>query len=197
MIKLKSILNESVEDYIKVYHGGKKWSRWDASVSAPKKGRYEAGAGIYTTTNYETAQKYGRGSNVVSIVYVDKDITLADAVDIPIEDAVNFVKLYIGTKNRRDFLDAIQKSYDRMGRLPAFIMLNMSVNLEIGGKQAMEVMKFVVEHGVDASLQSQSGEEEWLVIHNPEIIKKVVHTKPSDISIDDYMLPKVSSQITS
>ena len=195
-MKLKNLLNEGIEsDYIKLYHGGKKWSKWNAEVSAPKKGRYEAGAGIYTTTYYETAQKYARGSNVVSIVYIDKDITLADNVNLPIEDLVNFVKLYIGPKNRKQFLSNIEDSYQRMKRFPASHLLNLSVNFEIGGKQAMEVMKFVVEHGVDASLQKMSGDEEWLVIHNPTIIKKVVHTTPKDVSVDDYNLPTVSSQL--
>ena len=195
-MKLKTLLHEGVEsDYIKVYHGGKKWAKWDAKVSTPKKGRYEVGAGIYTTTHYETAQKYARGSNVVSIIYVDKDITLANNVNLPIDDVIDFVKLYIGPKNRKQFLSDIENSYKRMKRFPASHLLNLSVNFEIGGKQAMEVMRFVVEHGVDASLQSQSGDEEWLVIHNTDIIRKVIHTTPSDISVDNYNLPTVSSQL--
>lgn len=175
-------------DIIWLYHGGAKWEKFNAKISKPKRGRYEAGAGIYLTNNYETARKYARGNKVVSKVGISKNITLAEDVLIPKEDVVRFVKTYIGPKNRGAFLESIEEYTKHPDKYPAYYLVNLSVGYEVGGSQALAIKDFIVEYGVDASKYKQSGEEVWIVVHNVDIIKKVIHTKPSDISVDEYML---------
>lgn len=199
MIKMKDIITENDDPFaglIKMYHGGRKWSHFDAEVVTPKRGRAEAGPGIYTTTSYETASSYARGSNVVSIVGIQKNITLADAVNISLIDILEFAKTYIGPKNRKDFISICRNSAERQNQdsIPAQHLLNITVNLEIGGKQGMHVMKFIVGHGVDASIQRNS-QDEWLIIHNPKVIKKVIHTKPSDVAVEKWDLPSINKQM--
>lgn len=168
------------------YHGGAKWEKYNAEVKQPKKGRYEAGAGIYLTNSYETARKYAKGSKIVSKVGINKDIKFAHSVKIPKEHIIAFLKTYVGPKYRNQIISDL----DRVGGdlYPANYLINLSINYEVGGRNAIAIKDFLVEHGVDASLYKQSGDEVWVVVHNTKIIQKVIHTKPSDVSVDDYML---------
>lgn len=180
------------DNFIWMYHGGRKWESFSAKVQTPKKGRYEAGPGIYLTSHYETALKYARGSNVVSLVGVLKDITLSNNTELNLTDVEHFIKTYIGPKNRRDMMDDVIRYTKRTNKTtyPAEFLINLSVNYEIGGKQSMYLLNFLVDNGIDATVTYKPGnqDETWLVVHNPRIIKKVIHTKPSDISLDDYVL---------
>lgn len=184
-------------EYVKMYHGGGKWNAWEAVIQKPKKGRFESGIGINLTNHYNTARRYARGSNIVSIVLLDKNLTLAEDVEIPLDDAIEFIKTYIGPSKRGEFIDIVKRLGERLNRdsIPTTSMINLSVNLEIGGKQGLYLNDFIVERGVDASLTSHSNNEDWLIIHNPRIIKKIIHTKPSDISAEEYELPKVKDQL--
>lgn len=169
-----------------LYHGGAKWNHFDAQIRKPSKNRYEAGAGIYLTNSYETARKYAKGSKVVSKVGIIKNLIKAEDVKIKKSDVINFLKTYISPKFRKLMLgdlDRVKGDY-----YPAYYLINLSVNYEVGGKNALYINNFIVEHGVDISIQKQSGDEIWVVVHNPKIIKKVIHTKPSDIKLDDYTL---------
>lgn len=184
--------------YVKMYHGGSKWHHFEAKLNAPKKGRFESGIGINLTTHYDTARRYAKGSRVVSIVLLDPNLKLAEDVAIPFEKVEGFLKSYIGPKNRGNMLDSCKNILKRENKntVWANYLVNLSVGYGIGGKQGLALTKFIVEHGVDASMYSQSNNEDWLIIHNTEVIKKVIHTKPLDVSVDDYELPRVKEQLT-
>lgn len=195
MIKLRHILNEKMnldDNFIWMYHGGRKWQPYEAQVKPAKKGRYEAGPGIYLTNHYDTALKYARGSNIVSLIGVSKDLTFSNDVDIDVGDIEQFIKTYIGPKNRKDMMNDVLRYTERTNRstYPSEFLINLSVNYEIGGKQLSYLLNFLVDNGIDCTLTSKPGNQDeiWLVVHNPSVIKKVIHTKPSDISVDDYVL---------
>lgn len=198
IIELENLYeNVQNSNLIPLYHGGRKWMVSNAVVHSPKNGRYEAGAGIYLTNNYETASKYAKGSNVVSIVYIENTVRLTDNILVSIDELVDFIKTNIGFKNRKHFINDFQRWVERTNNsnIPVYVLNNLGVNYEIGGSQMLRINNFMVEHGADVSIHNSSIDDEWVVVHNPKVIKKIVHTKPNDINLDDLVLPKASTLI--
>lgn len=69
-------------------------------------------------------------------------------------------------------------------------MNNLIVNWQAGsGDVGIELKDFFVSKGVDASEQDQSGEEFWLVVFNPKIIKGYSVVDPK--KIETFMLPSI------
>ena len=198
MIKLLQILKEIKEadeptDTFRMYHGGKKWSFTPDSIQAGSKGRYEGGVGIYFTNSYNRARTYARGGKVVHIVEIDKNYRDINSVNISVEEMVDFVKGVYGLKKRNDIIRDILSYSQRTKRteISGEILNNLVVNYEAGaGRPGVEIAKFLASKGVDASLQNQSGEERWLVVFNPKILKKVATVNPKNINSDsEFMLP--------
>jgi len=78
------------ENVIKMWHGSK---RWDGTpeIQPPRQSRYEAGPGIYLTTNYETARKYAKGGGSTLLMTLKPEIRFADKVQIPLQEATKFI----------------------------------------------------------------------------------------------------------
>jgi hypothetical protein len=176
-IKSSITLNETESsDTFTMYHGGKRWSLTPDSLQPSVKGRYEGGVGIYFTNSYDTARKYAKGGNVVHTV-----------------EMINFVKTVSGLRKRNDIVKDILAYSQRTSRteISGEVLNNLIVNHEAGsGRPGVEIAKFLVSKGVDASLQNQSGEERWLVVFNPKILKKITVVNPKNIGSDsEFMLP--------
>ena len=70
------------------------------------------------------------------------------------------------------------------------VLNNLVVNYEAGcGKQGIEVTKYIVSRGGDATVV-RNGNEDWLVVFNPKIIKyyRKVDTKEKI----EFELPRIS-----
>ena len=190
--KLKTENTET--NTFQMYHGGKRWSGLPSEILPSEKGRYEGGVGIYFTNKYETAVKYGRGSRVVHIVDIDKNYKDLEDVDISLDNLVNFVKNVYGLRKKKEIIEDMVNYSKRTNKtnIPAEVLNNLIVNYEAGaGKVGVEITKYFVSNGIDASLQHQSGGEEWLVVFNPKIIKKVSVVDPKMVKNDfEWMLPK-------
>jgi hypothetical protein len=199
--KLNQIIKETVKDAlgipnnsIKLYHGGTKWTPSDAKVPTPKKGRYESGPGIYLTTNYWTARNYAKGNKIVSIVELEKNIKFANQVKLSKEEAINFVNNLPRLKKKKELINDFIRISERDGYIEAESVINLFVNYEIGaGSIGLELAKWLASKGVDAVLYHVKTKEDWVVVINPKIIKKVIHTKPDDIK--EYDFPLVSQQL--
>lgn len=182
----------------RMYHGGSRWSYLPDDIQPGKKNRYEAGVGIYFTNSYNTARKYARGGKVVHMVEIDKNYRDISRVMISVEEMVNFVKSVSGLKKRNDIIKDILAYSQRTNRteISGDVLNNLIVNYEAGaGRPGVEIAKFLASKGVDASLQRQSGEEVWLVVFNPKILKKVTVVNPKDINSDsDFMLPSSTNE---
>lgn len=188
-MKLKTIL-ESIGNTFQVYHGGSKW--YGEPEIRPIKGRYEGGPGIYFTTNYETAKKYAKGSNVVQIVDIDKSFTDLKSIKVDIDIIFEFLDLLNGLKKRKEIKSDIQRYADRIQKqeIPLTVLNNLIINWEAGsGEIGKEIARFFTKNGADAIVEDQSGEEQWLVVFNPKIIKNYKVTSPKEI--ETYMLPKI------
>ena len=200
MIKLKNILQESETinppvSTFQMYHGGKRWSQIPSEIIGSNKGRYEAGVGIYFTNDYNTARRYAKGSRVVHIVDINKNFKEIRSVNIPLTDIVGFLKNLSGLKHRKDIIDDIINNAKRMGQdyISANVLNNLIVNYESGsGEVGIKLSNYLVSKGVDAKLERQSGDEFWLVVFNPNIIKKVSVVDPSTVTSDfNFILPNI------
>lgn len=183
-----------MSEIFQMYHGGKKWSVLPTDVQASKRGRYEGGVGIYFTNSYTTARKYAKGSRVVHKVDIDGNFKDASSVKIPLEKMVEFLKRVPRLKHRSEIIADVTNYATRVKstEVSANVLNNLVVNYEAGsGPTGIAITRFFIENGVDASKQNQSGDEFWLVVFNPKILKKVVVTNPNSMSNDDWMLPKL------
>lgn len=197
-MKLKDIFLETIgQDTFQMYHGGKRWSRIPTEFISSGKGRYEAGVGIYFTNNYNTARKYGKGSRVVHVADIDKNFKKLSDVNIPLIEIIGFLKNLNGLKRRQQIIADLESNAARMKRdsISANILNNLIVNHEAGsGNVGVQISNFFVSKGVDASIEPQSGEEFWLVVFNPKIIKNISVVDPRKIGSDfPFMLPKIES----
>lgn len=197
-MKLKNIFNgiiyeltDTNSNYIEMYHGGNKWYS-EPELRPPSKGRYEFGPGIYFTNNYETAKKYAKGSNVVQLVKIDKNFKDMKLVSIEINQALDFIKNKIPPKNRKSIQTDIIRYMERSGKMsvPLTVINNLIVNWESGsGQIGVDIANFFAQSGADAIVEDRSGNEQWMVVFNPKIIKKYEVVK--NVPVENYQLPRV------
>jgi hypothetical protein len=193
MIKLRELLEKPDGDVFQLYHGGTRWQTRPVEIKPGTKGRYEAGVGIYLTNRYLTARKYAMGGKVVHRVDIDKNYKDIGKVQLPLKMSIEFLKNVRGLKNKKEIITDCIKNASRRNAdmLPASVINNLIVNYEAGaGKVGLEITKFFIQNGIDAGVQHHLGEEDWLIVFNTNIIKKVV-IMPADIQQDEYLLPKV------
>lgn len=182
-MNFKDFYYESINtDTFRVYHGGKKWETLPTSMRESIKGRRNYGTGIYTTNFLSTARKYAGGSRVVHLLEIDSNYNDIRNVTIDTEVAVNFIKNLNGLRNKKDLIDSCRNFSERTHQenIPLFVLHNLIINSESApGKVGKAVTDFLVSLGADGEYVSQSGDEFWLVIYNPKIIKnyKIVDSK--------------------
>jgi hypothetical protein len=191
MIKLKNLLLEELEiNTFQMYHGGKKWYT-TGEINPIKQGRYEHGVGIYLTNNYETARRYAKGSRVVSLININKNFTDINKVSLDTTEMFNFLMGVNRLKNKNGLISDLKSYIERNNTniITADILNNLVVNNESGaGQGGVEITKFLVSKGVDASLVYQSGKEYWLVVFNPKIIISYKYVDPKTINNSNYIL---------
>lgn len=201
-MKLKTILLEIDSDLrdstFLMYHGGTRWSRIPSEIIGSKQGRYEAGVGIYFTNSYETARKYAKGGRVVHAVSIDKNFKLLKDVRVNLNELVNFVKSVPGMKKKSIIVDDLKRYAERTSatEVSLEVLNNLLVNHEAGaGKAGVFVSNYFVSKGADAYLENQSGEEFWLVVFNPKILKKMTVIDPKTVGSGfPFILPKPNAQ---
>ena len=132
---------------------------------------------------------------MVSKVQIDKAFGNIDKVSIGLGDMVEFLKNLPRLRNKNKMVERIAAYSERLNSkyIPAGVLNNLIVNYEAGsGDVGVKVNQFLVDHGVDAEVQSKSNED-WLVVFNPKIIKNHEIVDPKKLSIEDYNLPLIRS----
>lgn len=180
------------------WHGGHKWEG-KPEIRTSKKGQYECGPGIYSTTSLNTASKYSKGGGRIIQFTIDPDITWLEDVKIPFDEATYFVRSsrYIG--RRGILLDDLTLRFERRdqehfkGMLPLAFLVNLAVNNHcLGGKGSPELAEFLVSNGAQASLHRSSVNDDWVIIFDPKAITNVEIKKAKDINWqEDQLLPIV------
>lgn len=177
-----------MSELIKMYHGGKKWYRIPEGPKASYKGRYEYGPGIYTTNYYNTAYQYAKGGRSLHLLYIDPTFKDINDVDINIVTLIEFLKNN-PIKNKKVIAEHLVDYSNRANtkNIPLYILNNLLVNFDAGaGKMGMEAIKFFIECGADAQYIRKSGDEFWMIIYNPKIIKKMEIVKPNNMGKYPY-----------
>lgn len=182
-MNFKQFYYENVSDFFQVYHGGKKWFATPNSLIPSKKNRKNYGTGIYTTNFLNTARSYAKGSRVVHLLNIDKNYKDIRNVQINVSEAVNFIKNLNGLRKKLQLINQLENYSQRIGKqeISLSILNNIIINNDAApGILGKQVSDFLASKGADAELISQSGNEFWLLIFNPKIIKNFVIVDPKE-----------------
>lgn len=187
------------QQFIYAYHGGRRWEGGGAEIRPCRPGRYECGPGIYLSTCYTTAQRYAKGGGVVQLVAIPADVCWLEDTRVSLADAEAFISSRARLRNRDRVLDDLRRVADRQpaadGMLPAEVLRNLSVNHDIlGSDHGPALAAWFVGQGIQASLNRQSGREDWLVVFEPQIMIASV-LQPTDVDHSDPDLPTISDQL--
>lgn len=191
MIKLRKLFEDVVSGTFQMYHGGNRWET-SPEIRPSKGGRYEGGVGIYFTNNYETARKYAKGGKVVQLVNIKSNFRRLKDVHVELTEMIDFLKNLRGMKRRNEVMSDLKRFSDRTGKtkFSLEILNNLIVNHEAGaGDVGVEIARWFVQNGADASVQDQSGDEQWLIVFNPKIIVNYSPVNPSGNIT--WMLPQI------
>lgn len=173
---------------LKLWHGGNLEQGFNPDVQY-KKGRWEHGPGLYLTTHYDTARKYGKGSRKLYEVEVREGTDIQDAY-LDFEAVKRFVDMYVLKKLRDDVL-ARYDNRAKDGKVPATIFMNVLINEEaIRPANTQALRKFLVEQGVDYSILDNlfGWHERAVVVFNPDVIVNVRRVDPKE-KIETFDLP--------
>jgi hypothetical protein len=181
---------------LQAWHGGSRWMG-KPEVRAPRKGRYECGPGIYLSTRYLTARKYAGGSNVTTLVTLAEGVRWLQQAKLPLRELVQFLDKTPRLKNRRsikeDFLQRAVKRGLELDDLAAVeTLVNVLINTEsLSGNVGLYLAEWLVSKGVDASLYSAFGQDQWVIVFNPAIIVQHKVVSATNAPLDLYELPKI------
>jgi hypothetical protein len=77
--------------------------------------------------------------------------------------------------------------------IPVEYLVNLCVNYDVlSGSQGISLAEWLVDQGIDASLQSKGAGEQWVVVFNPKIIERYRVVPSAQVSLELYHLPQVT-----
>lgn len=191
------------KDTIELWHGGKDLEYSYHTFKPTKKQRWVHGPGLYLTTHYERALKYakGRGSTYKIELNIDNTKEIHQ-VDIPIENALEFIQKNIIKKHQTKIIEDIYEAMDRknsISHIPASSFLNLIINYEaIQNSKTKALNQFLIDQGVDYEAVTNYGgrNETVFVIYNLSIIQSVKAIPAKNVSLDDWVFeidPNIST----
>lgn len=187
---------------IKIWHGSHRWEG-PPEIRPLKTGKYEFGPGIYTTTNLSRAARYAKGGGKVVQFEIDPDVKWLSGAEIPFDDMISFVENSCHIRKKRILVKDIKECWDAKdressnGMIPMSFLVNLGVNNEcFSGKGGIEVAEFLADNDVQADLCRRTGDEEWVVIFDPEVIKSHKVLSAKDLDWDQDFLPSIMDQIS-
>jgi len=168
-------LTEENDNLQQVWHGGDLTDS-DNTVNH-KKDRYEYGAGLYTTTHYDTARKYSKGNRKLYLLTI-KQGTNIDSVVLDKEPTYNFINNYVIKNKRQEIIDRLE----RYPTIKANVFNNLVINLyAIKPSNTGQLRNFLVDNKVDYMIVNNAfgWGELMVVIYNMDIIvnKKIITSK--------------------
>lgn len=185
-------------DNIIVWHGAQRWNG-APKIKPCQKGCYEHGPGIYGTTHYFSAYKYAKGGGQTLKLELSPDVQLLENLKLPLEEMQKFVHDQPKMRHKKAILDDLDFCSQRQPNqlLAARYLLNLCVNHEaLNGEHGQALAAFLSQRGADIDVVSASGQEEWVIILNPEIIQKVTPVMAKEVQKMDYELPKISPRFS-
>lgn len=181
---------------IQLWHGGNRWEG-DPEVRAPKQGRYECGPGIYLSTSYLRARKYAGGGKVTTLVTLADTVRWLEKAKLPLRELAEFIdtapRLPGREGLRKQLLDRnLDRGLELHDLCPVDRLVNLLINEEaLAGKMGVYLAQWLASKGVDASLHKPMGQEQWVIVFNPAVIRKHTVMPASKIDLALYDLPQI------
>lgn len=185
---------------IEVYHGGRRFYG-DIELQPRPSSKLQSGPGFYTTTNLLTAQKYAKGGGIVYRITLSPETRFGSDQKIPLIDALAWVDSRYGMRKKKEIVSDLESCSVRyqskfgVGFVDQFSLMNLCVNYEVlSGEHGPSLARWMVEHGVDAEIQSaMKNNEQWVLIFNPAVVINKEALSMSDRH--EYELPKIEEQL--
>jgi hypothetical protein len=186
---------------ILTWHGGHKWEG-SPEIRTSKKGQYECGPGIYSTTSLNTASKYSKGGGRIIKFTLDPEITWLEDVKIPLSDAAQFIKNSKYLQKRKILHDDLTLRFEKrdqehfQGMLPLSFLVNLAINHQcLGGKASPEMAEFLATNGAQASLHRSTGNDDWVIVFDPKVITNFEIMNAKSIDWHEDQLPPIAKQL--
>ena len=180
-----------------LYHGTTRWS--GAPEIRPQRGAdVEHGPGLYLTTSYQTARRYGRS---LVLVALRPDLHWLEEATLPLEVALKAATELFGSRIGRkigvDLTAYAKRVTFRLGgaKVDAAVLVNLAVNEgAASGARGVALARFLAAHDIDASLARQSSHEDWVIVFNPKVIITVSPVGDRELRTLGFDLPQVAAQ---
>lgn len=183
------------QDAIQLWHGSRKWSP-PFEIRPPRKERSEHGYGIYFSNLITTARKYTKGGGICLRVEIDADLTLLDDVKLSIAEIRAFLhQCRMPLVYRSVILSRLDTHYREWQEIPANYLVNMCVDFGWSGKPAQNLVTWLVEKGIDASISDVGLHESYLILMNPKKIVSAVRVPTADIKWSEANFPTIKEQL--
>lgn len=172
---------------LKLYHGSRGW-KGSPEIRPQKKGRYEAGPGLYMTTKLETAKKYRKGGGTVIEFTLSDELINQDAWlenrHLALHDLTAFVESVPRMNAKQEVINGLERIAYRQGHneiaAPRFIALCVN-NDALIGSAGVAVSTFLAQQGILASHCNNLYDEDWVTIFSPSAIVEYHALSASDL----------------
>lgn len=189
-------MTSSSEPTLKFWHGAQRWEgRAELRPSRPKS--YECGPGLYLTNDLSTARNYAKGSGQTVLIELAADVVLLEDRTLSLAEMLAGLDSLPRVRGRKDIVAGLTQAAERHpnGQLPACYLLNWCVNNDsLGGDSGPALARFFVSKGIDASLYSRPGTEDWVIVFNMDKIKRATVLKANAAwEVGDF--PRLRDQV--
>jgi hypothetical protein len=181
---------------LKFWHGAKRWEgRAELRPSRPKS--YECGPGLYLTNHVNTARSYAKGAGQTVLLELAPSVVLLEDATLTLEEMLEGLASLPRVRGRKEIVDGLKKAALRhpSGDLPACYLLNWCVNNDaLGGDSGPALARFFVSKGIDASVYSRPGTEDWVVLFNMDkVVRATVMKSNAAWEVGDF--PRLREQV--
>ena len=188
--------NVSTPTGIQMWHGAMRWEP-PFEVRPPKGGQAEHGAGLYLCCHRLTAIKYAKGGGNLVHAVVDEKVRWLEDISVPADVLLDAARRIPRLRQRHNIMSDIERAgLRRDGTLGLNVLANLAVNYDaMVGQPAVDITKFMVEQGADASLYERPPGDDWVVIFNTQALLRARVVRSAEAGEFPYDFPSVREQL--
>jgi hypothetical protein len=181
---------------IQMWHGAMRWEP-PFEVRPPKGGRAEHGAGLYLCCRRHTAIGYAKGGGNLVHTVVDEKVRWLEDISVPADLLLDAARRIPRLRQRESIMSDIERAALRHGgALGLNVLTNLAVNHDaMVGQPAVDISRFMVEQGADASLYERPSGDDWVVIFNPKVLLQARVVRIADAGNLPHDFPRVREQL--